>query len=85
MVLANIVFVLPRLVDDHKLLLHQLSKLHLLPPLVDRQLSLFEFSDGEDVVAVPVVPSGLDASRCPDQSSLNCKNRIPCCNISFIS
>jgi hypothetical protein len=74
MVLADVILVFLCLVDDHKLLLHQLSELNLFPLFDDRQLSFFEFCDSYDTVVVVIVVfvfPGLDASRCPDQPSLS--------------
>lgn len=87
MILADVVFVLPRLVDDNKLLLHQLSELYFLASFNDCQLLLLELSDCDHIIAVPVVVvfSGLDVSRLPDQSSLGRKSRIPSCKIPLLS
>jgi len=87
MILANVVLVFLRLVDNYKLLLHYLSELHLFALLDNRQLGLFELSDREDVVAVFIVLilPRFDAAKCPGQSPLCCISRIPNCEISLIS
>ena len=86
MILADVVFVSPRLVDDNKLLFHQLSELYFLALFDDGQLLLLELSDCDHIIAVPVADfPGLDASRLPDQSSLDCKSRIPSRKISLLS
>lgn len=85
-IFADVVLILLRLIDDNKLLFHQLGELYFTPPFNDCQLTLFELGDRDDIVVVSVVIiSGLDASRCPDQSSLSCQRRIPSCKISLIS
>ena len=80
MVLADVVLVSLCLVDDHKLLLHQLSELNLFPLFDDRQLSFLELCDSYDIVVVVIVVvvvvvvvvfPGINTSRCPDQPSLS--------------
>jgi hypothetical protein len=82
MVLADVVLVFLCLVDDDKLLLHQFGELNFFPLLFDGQLGFFELRNCKDILIVVVFLSGLETSRCPNQSSLGCKSRVPSCDIS---
>ena len=84
-ILADVVLVLLRLIDDNKLVLNQLGELYLTPLFGDCQLSLFELGDRDDIVVFVVILSGLGASRCPDQSPLSRQSRISGYKISLKS